>query len=263
MPHFIESVPATLLTVAVATSLSFLNAANGQSSDSLRSLKPVMNIPAERVYASSFDKAAPLDKSNWQSRQGTQWKTKDGLLHGEQSTAEYQAKKKDHKGLEPRIKSLKTPSQFVASFSVRFTGGEETNLLPLIEFGHHNVRVKFSSDRVQLLADHESVLLAETKSLKLESGQWVHVLAERNGDQFVIQFADGPTIYAQHKSLAIPVANAADGLGIAGTRLGVLDIDNVSLWSIKPGFAKGWEQKRKQFPRFEPKTIEKKKKRRK
>lgn len=77
------------------------------------------------------------------------------MLPGEQATAEYQAEREHHSSDEPRIKSLKTPRQFIAWLSGRFIGGEEISPASLIEFGHHNVRLKFSKAGTVLLADHE------------------------------------------------------------------------------------------------------------
>lgn len=247
-----------LLTAALLTSFA-CSFAPGAFADGLASLEPLMNVPNQSVYSDDFATPSRVNKSDWQQRQGTRWKIADGVLRGEQSSPDYQAKKEDHKGFDPRIKSLKTPGQFIARFSVRFIDGEETKLLPIIEFGHHNVRLKFSESGVKLLADHESVLLGETDEVKLESGRWYHMLAERNGDAFVVQFADGPTLYAKHKSLSIPVANGTDGLGIAGPRKGVVEIDNVTLWSIKSEYAPDWSATASSLPAAEPQLITKKK----
>lgn len=238
----------------------FVVTAAVHADDGLDSISPIMNVPDEVAYQSDFDTARKFDKTEWQQRQGTVWEIVDGVLRGNQSPPEYQAKKADHKGREPRVKSLKTPRQFIAKFSVRFVGGEETKLVPLIEFGHHNVRLKFSKKNVALLADHESVLLAETEEVKFESGRWYHILAERNGDEFVVQFAGGSTLYARHKSLAIPVADDTDGLGIAGTRTGVVEIDNLTLWTIKEKQSPQWPAMRKGIPKMEAQEIPTKKK---
>jgi hypothetical protein len=250
-----------LLFIICISSLSVLPQAKGQPASN--SLRPLMNVPAKKIYASDFSTSGKLDKSAWQARQGTQWKVVDGVLRGEQSSAEYQAQKADHKGYDPRIKSLKTPRQFIAKFSVRFIGGDETNLLPIFEFGHHNVRLKFSESGVVMLADHETVQLFETDKVKLESGRWYHVMAERNADEFVVQFEGGPTLYAKHKSLAMPVADDKDGLGIAGTRKGVVEIDNVQLWSVKKSVATEWPAARASLPKSVVKSIEKKAKKKK
>lgn len=239
--------------LAIWTTLFIGSTSQGEESDPLGGLRPIMNVPSEVVYQSDFDglgktkstgtkpPVTAIDKMSWQPRQSTRWSVVDGLLRGEQSTAEFQAQRTHHHGYEPRIKSLTTPRQFIAAFSVRFTDGDETNLVPLIEFGHHNVRLKFSKTGVVLLADHEQIQLANTQQVQLKSGRWYHLLAERQADEFVVQFAGGPTLYAKHESLAIPVADDSDGLGIAGTRRGTVEIDNVTLWSIKSDTkAKEW-----------------------
>lgn len=243
---FNEETPAMKIHLALLIACTFCCTCSAQQTNSVQSLQPIMNVADQRVYESSFPEAASprstsVSKTVWQKRQGTQWELEGGVLQGEESTAEYQAKRSHHHGYDPRIKSLKTPEQFIAKFSVRFIGGEETSLLPLIEFGHHNVRLKFSKTGIVLLADHEQVQLAKTDQVKLEPGRWYHLLAERQADEFVVQFADGPVLYAKHQSLAIPVADDSDGLGIAGTRHGTVQIDNVTLWSIKPDTnAAGW-----------------------
>ena len=252
MQHATTRFFLSMVFAVVLTSTSMAEEPGG-----LESLNPIMNVPDKIAYQSKFAVARKLDKQQWQKRQGTQWEIADGVLRGEQSPKEYQAKKADHKGFDPRIKSLKTPRQFIAKFSVRFIGGEETNLLPIVEFGHHNVRLKFSETGVVMLADHESVQLARSKDIQLESGRWYHILAERSGDEFVVQIAGGPTLYAKHKSLAIPVADDADGLGIAGTRRGSVEIDNVSLWSIKREHASTWRATRSRLPTHEAIVIEK------
>lgn len=239
--------------LTVWTTLCIGSTCQGEEVDPLGGLRPIMNVPSEVIYQSDFNglgkakstgtktPATAIDKMSWQPRQSTRWSVVDGLLRGEQSTAEFQAQREHHHGYEPRIKSLTTPRQFIAAFSVRFNDGDETNLVPLIEFGHHNVRLKFSKTGVVLLADHEQIQLAKTQQVQLKSGRWYHLLAERQADEFVVQFAGGPTLYAKHKSLAIPVADNSDGLGIAGTRRGTVEIDNVTLWSIKSNAkAKEW-----------------------
>jgi|APTNR8051073442_1049403.scaffolds.fasta_scaffold13409_2 hypothetical protein len=222
-------------------------------------LQPLMALPDQIVLQDDFSKAGPLDKKAWAKRQGTQWTVEDGVFRGKPSTAEFQASKKDHKGLEPRLSAPITPPQFIAKFSVRFDGGSETAIVPFVEFGHHVCRVRFTKDGAEVLADGESTKVAESKDLKYEPGKWLHALAELKGDEFVIQFDGGPTIYAKHACFAKAVESGGNGLGLAGPKGGTVELDNVTLWSIKADAQPAWAAKRDALPKFEPVTLAKKK----
>lgn len=105
---------------------------------------------------------------------------------------------------------------------------------------------------------HDSMKVAETKELTYEPGRWYHALAELKGDEFVIQFADGPTLYAKDPSYALPPPSGAPGMGIAGPKGGVAEIDNVTIWSIKSAAQSGWAARQKEFAKFEPVQVKEK-----
>ncbi len=218
-------------------------------------LKPLLAQPDQVVLQDDFSKAGAFDKKQWGARQGTQWVIEDGVLRGKPSTSEYQAKRKDHFGYEPRISAPVTPPQFIAQFSVRFNGGSESVIAPFIEFGHHICRLHLSKSGVEMLVDHESVKAAETKELKFESEKWYHVLAEMKGDEVVVQFADGPTLYAKNAVFAKPAESGGNGLGIAGPKDGSVEIDNVTLWSIKADEQVSWSAKRATLAKLEPVPV--------
>lgn len=218
-------------------------------------LKPVLAQPDQAVLQDDFSRAGAFDKKQWGARQGTQWEIADGVLRGKPSTAEYQAKRKDHFGYEPRISAPVTPPQFIAQFSVRFIGGSETAIAPFIEFGHHVCRLHLSKNGVEMVADHESVKVAESKEVKFEPVKWYHVLAEMKGEEVVVQFADGPTLYAKHAAFAKPVESGGNGLGIAGPKGGSVEIDNVTLWSIKADEQSTWAVKRDTLTKLEPVPV--------
>jgi hypothetical protein len=222
-------------------------------------LQLLLAVPDQIVLQDDFSKAGPLDKKVWAKRQGTQWAVEDGVLRGKPSTPEFQASKKDHKGLEPRLSAPITPAQFIAKFSVRFVGGSETAIVPFVEFGHHVCRLRFTKNGAELLADGESTKVAESKDLKFEPGKWLHALAEMKGDEFVIQFDGGPTLYAKHACFAKPVPSGGNGLGLAGPKDGTVELDNVTLWSIKPDAQPTWAAKRDALPKFAPVTLSTKK----
>lgn len=215
-------------------------------------LKPLLAVPDKVVYREDFSKAGPFNKEHWGARQGTRWAIEDGVLRGRPSSPEFQAKKKDHFGYEPRISAPVTPLQFVAEFSVRFSGGTETAISPFVEFGHHVVRVQFTKDGVYLLAEHDTLRIAGTTELKYEPGRWYHCLAELKGDEFVIQFAGGPTLYGKHPSYAQPASSGANGFGLAGPKDGLAEVDNVTFWTVKPETQPGWAVTRAKFPAFKP-----------
>lgn len=223
-------------------------------------LKPLMAQPDEIVLKDDFSKSGPLNKKQWAARQGTQWTIEDGVLRGRPSTPEYQAKKKDHKGFEPRISSPATPAQFIAQFSVRFMEGSSTSVVPFVEFGHHVCRLRFSSEGIEVLADGESVKVAESHEIKLESGRWYQALAEMKGEEFVIQFAKGSTLYAKHPCFAHPNPSGGNGLGLAGPKDGQVEPDDVTLWSIQADSQPTWEAQRKTLPAFAHVEIPTKKK---
>jgi len=247
-----QSSPFVILAITFALATSNLSAAN-------QSLKPLLAQHGDIALESAFSKPAPLDKGVWLQRQHTQWEIKNGVLLGIPSTDEYQKSRDDHQGFEPRISVPVTPAECIAQFSVRFSDGVETPIAPFVEFGHHVARVKFSETGVFLIADGESVKVAEAKNFKYIPGKWYHILAELKGDEFVMQFAGGPTLYAKHPSFAKPVKSGGNGLGITGPQGGIVEIDNLTLWSIKSEEQSTWAKTRASFPHFQPIILKEKK----
>jgi hypothetical protein len=218
-------------------------------------LQPIMCVADKVVIQDDFSKPGPINKAQWEARQGTQWKVEDGVLRGRPSTAEHQASVPSHKGLEPRIAAPGTPKEFIARFSIRFLDGTETDVSPFVEFGHHVCRLRLSSNGAELLAGPDMVRVAEAKDFHFEPGQWYHLLAEMQGSDFVIQIADGPTIYARQQIFTQPPPAGAAGLGVAGTRGGTAEIDDVTIWTVKPGTVPGWDARREAFPKFGPTLL--------
>ncbi len=245
---------ATLSAAVLGSLLSLGSAQSGAPPE----LKPLMAMADKVVLQDDFSKDGPVKKGQWGARQGTRWEVKAGVLLGQPSTPEYQASHKDHKGFEPRVSAPVTPAQFIAKFSVCFKGGTETVIVPFVEFGHHVCRLRLSKDGAELVADHESTRVAEAKSLRYEPGKWYHFLAELKGDEVVIQIAGGPTLYAKHPCFSQPVASGGNGLGIAGPKDGQVEIDNVTLWSVKADNQSDWVTKREALPKFTAVDVVKK-----
>ena len=223
-------------------------------------LQPLMVIPNKSVLQETFSKSGPVKKTNWQNRQGTRWSVEDGVLRGRPSSEEYQSSRTHHFGYEPRVSVPVTPTEFLAGFSFRFIGGEETDIVPFIEFGHHVCRVKFSSKGAFIVVDHETLKVAEASDFLYEPGKWYHALAELKGDEFVIQFVDGPAWYVKHECLAKVNASGGNGLGLAGPKNGEVELDNVSIWKIRSQSKPSWNKRRKLIDVMDPVPTGKKKK---
>ncbi len=238
---------ALFLLVGAATPMMALENFHG--------LSPMMSVPKSCVITNDFSVGGPLDKSIYKAQQGTRWEIKDGVLFGQPSTPEYQASKPDHKGLEPRIGFPTTPKQFMATYSIRYMGGTATTISPFMEYGHHVTRVRILPDGTDLLAEHDTLRVAANLDYKLVDGSWYHVMVEAKGEEAVIQFANGPILYAKHATYALPQASGSPGIGFAGARGGTIEIDNLSIWSIADEEQPRWIERRATFPVFEPVRI--------
>ena len=106
-----------LLLSAVLANLSLASLVAGD-------LEPLMSQPDKVVLREDFSKSKKLDKAVWRARQGTRWAMEDGVLRGRPSSPEYQARKADHKGLEPRLSIPAAPQEFIIEFSIRIVGGD-------------------------------------------------------------------------------------------------------------------------------------------
>lgn len=213
-------------------------------------LKPQLLIPDKVLFADEFSQAGELKAvpakspqvSAWNPNQGTRWKTADGVLKGEASTAEYQASHDTHKGVHPRIVLTKTPADYVLKFSMRlidgkpFVAGERKSVPPFVEIGHHIARVTWGENGAMLLADGDSLQLDVAKDFKLEPGKWVTVMVERRADEVFVQFQDGPSFYGKHATYK----SELHAVMLGGLEAGHMEVDDVTVWSIKEGDQPTW-----------------------
>ncbi|MDA7500228.1 hypothetical protein N8487_00500 [bacterium] len=240
--------------------VAFFSAAMASSSAAdIESLRPLLTVENKLVMQTVFSAPARLQRSEWIQRQGTRWTIGEGVLQGIPSTKEFQDSKPNHKGYEARVSLPATPQEFAARFSIRFIDGVETRIVPFIEFSHHVARIKFSETGLSLVADGETVLLNETKDFKYKPGHWYHLLAEMKGDEFVVQFANGPTLYGRHTRFKHPATKGGVGLGIAGPRGGSVELDNLTLWSVKKEQQPSWIATKSKLGRFKTRILKQKK----
>lgn len=208
-------------------------------------------VPDQILFADEFSDARGeiiLDRRNapdapWQPNQGTRWEVIDGVLRGRSSSPEFQASRPHHKGVHPRIVLSKTPEAYVLRFSMRlidgipFEAGKPRSVTPCIEIGHHVCRIAWEVNGATLLADGDTTQLAMDKEFKLVPGKWETVLIERRDDEVLVQFANGPVFHGKHASYVTD----PHAVMLAGLEAGTMEIDDVTLWSLKPGNQPGWD----------------------
>ena len=245
-PHFMKSRLLLLLALGAAAHLAAAE---------FPVLKPLLALPDQVVLRDDFNVPRPLGKGTFTARQGTRWTIADGVLRGIESSAEFQAKKKDHFGYEPRLSIPACPQEFIIQFDIRFIGGKPTAIVPFVEFGHHVARVAWAlGGGARLVADSETVQLAAAPDLKIEDGKWYRALGEIKGDELVLQFAGGPTLYGRHAALS----GRKDGFGVAGTKGGTVELDNITVWSVKPDSNPQWPATRATLPAVTANVVKQK-----
>ena len=238
----------TLVALALAAAPLPLAAAGSTS------LEPLLAVPDKVVLQEDFSTPKPLERAKFTARQGTRWTIADGVLRGIPSSAEFQAKKKDHFGYEPRLSIPACPQEFVIAFDVRFVGGKPTAIVPFVEFGHHIARVAWAGGGAKLVVDYESTQVDAAPGFKIEDGKWYRALGEIKGEEIVIQFAGGPTLHGRHAALT----GKNDGFGVAGLKGGTVELDNVTVWSVKPETNPQWAAKRATLRKSDPVVVKQK-----
>lgn len=220
-------------------------------------LQPLMLVPDKVIFTDDFSKPRndlkpkkTEDGDSWVPNQGTRWVVEDGVLRGRPSSPEFQAAHKTHRGLHPRIVLAKTPQDYILRFSMRivdgkpFVAGQRRSIPPFIEIGHHIARVTWGANGAMLLADGDSLQIASAPDFKLEPGRWYHVMVEKRADEVVVQFADGSTFHGKHPSYK----SDKHFVMVGGLEGGVMELDNVTVWSFKEGVQPGWAQTLAKFP---------------
>jgi hypothetical protein len=100
--------------------------------------------------------------------------------------------------------------------------------------------------------------VAEDKDYRYPLGEWIEVTAALKGDEFLIEIADGPTLYAKHPVILKPAPSGGTGLGLAGPKGGSVEIDNLKLWKIQAETSPDWAKQREALPAFEPVQVREK-----
>lgn len=181
------------------------------------------------VYADSFD-GGKLNTEFWEVRQNTTWVVKEGVLHGSQSSKEFQAKKvaegdKGHAGFKPVIWLKKVPENFVCTMRVRYDGEAYKKGFPLLDLGHHIHTLTFS-EKATTLTIKKNVETLPIESPLFSLNQWHDVAIELKKGTLLLSI-DGK----QHRfdSSNIDMTGQAQ-IDFKALDLGTCQIDDVKLW---------------------------------
>ena len=70
-----------------------------------------------------------------------------------------------------------------------------------------------------------------------------------------MQIDGGPTLYAQHDSFAVPPTSGGNGFGVAGPKMGLVELDDLTIWTVKEEDRPGWSKRMSKFPTFTPVQV--------
>ncbi|MBL9134169.1 MAG: hypothetical protein JNG86_23345 [Verrucomicrobiaceae bacterium] len=143
--------------------------------------KPELFQSTTLVYADTFD-GGTINPEFWEVRQNTTWAVKEGVLHGSESSKEFQEKKKasndpSHAGLKPVIWLKKVPESFVCTMRVRYDAKAYQKGFPLLDLGHHIHTLSFGEKATTLTLKKDVEKLAVESPL-LALNQWHDVAIE-------------------------------------------------------------------------------------
>lgn len=218
-----------LRVLLLSASLLFHSVSNAESN----LLEPVLANPGKVHLKMDFNEDFVVKRGHefFTLGQGTTWRADGGMLVGTESSPEYQAKKKaqgnGHLGTAPRLQFPNSPKDVILKYSFKIVGGQKTKLLPMIEAGHHLRRIYFGETESRILVDHEKTTIAKSDFV-LQTDQWYHVMLEIKGNEFLVRFQDGPTIFGTDPGVGAEFENY--NIGITATNKGTIYIDNMTIW---------------------------------
>lgn len=193
--------------------------------------KPELFQSTKLVYADSFD--GSLNTEFWEVRQNTTWVVKDGVLHGSESSKEFQEKKKassdpSHAGLKPVMWLKKVPENFVCTMRVRYDGKAYTRGSPLIDIGHHIHTISFS-EKTTTLSIKKDLETLPVESPLFSLNEWHDVAIELKKGTLLLTIDGG-----KHRfdSKNIDMTGQAQ-IDFKALDFGTCQIDDVKLWEGK------------------------------
>lgn len=154
---------------------------------------PVLFKTTKLVYEDDFS-GGEINTDFWQTRQGSTWKVKDGVLVGGPSPKEYQDKKvaagdKAHAGFKPVMWLEKVPENLVVHFRLRYDAKAYHRKFPLIDVGHHVNTISFAERTTRLtLKKDKKIITLEEPFLPLNT--WVDVTIELKKGEMLLKIDD-------------------------------------------------------------------------
>ncbi len=184
------------------------------------------------VYEDQFD-GDTINADFWEVRQNTTWTIRDGVLHGDQSTKEFQAKKvaegdKAHAGFKPVIWLKKVPENFVCAMRVRYDAKAYQKGFPLLDLGHHIHTINFAEKATTLTIKKDLEKLAVEKPL-FTLNEWHQVVIELKKGTLLLQIDGVKHVF---ESQNIDMTGQAQ-IDFKAIDLGTCQIDHIKLWEGK------------------------------
>lgn len=184
------------------------------------------------VYEDNFE-AGTINADFWEVRQNTTWVVKDGVLHGSESSKEFQEKKKasddpSHAGLKPVIWLRKVPENFVCAMRVRYDAKTYQKGFPLLDLGHHVHTLSFA-DKATTLTIKKNVEKIEVEKPLFALNQWHDVVIELKKGTLLLQI-DGVKHVFESKNIDMTDQAQID---FKAVDFGTCQIDDVKLWEGK------------------------------
>lgn len=181
------------------------------------------------VYADDFS-SGKINTEFWEVRQNSTWAIKEGVLHGSESSKEFQAQKKasddpSHAGLKPVMWLKKVPENFVCSMRVRYDAKAYQKGFPLLDLGHHVHTITFSEKATTLTIKKNVEALAVEQPL-FELNQWHDVVIELKKGTILLK-VDGRKHVFESKNIDMTGQAQID---FKAVDFGTCQIDDVKLW---------------------------------
>lgn len=181
------------------------------------------------VYADDFS-SGKINTDFWEVRQNTTWAVKDGVLHGSESSKEFQAQKKasddpSHAGLKPVMWLRKVPENFVCTMRVRYDAKAYQKGFPLLDVGHHIHTITFG-EKATTLAIKKNVEVLPVEQPLFALNQWHEVVIELKKGSLLLK-VDGRKHVFESKNIDMTGQAQID---FKAVDFGTCQIDDVKLW---------------------------------